>query len=144
MEALWQSQSAANGSPEKASRAKRPKRGWRYPSRAAGISSAHSRKPLGRAWIGGGLGILTLNLLNPLKKSHKHPALVAPVVVAEHVLVQDYYGNPPAVSGVLLATFLGYLLGKSMLETGGSRWAWLIHWLQDVIIFSFLVMSWST
>ena len=39
---------------------------------------------------------------------------------------------------------MGYLLGKSMLETGGSRWAWLIHWLQDVIIFSFLVMEWSS
>jgi hypothetical protein len=35
-------------------------------------------------------------------------------------------------------------LGKSMLETGGSRWAWLIHWLQDIIIFSFLVMGWSS
>jgi hypothetical protein len=58
--------------------------------------------------------------------------------------LEHYYGNPPALSGVLLATFLGYLLGKSMLETGGSRWAWLIHWLQDVIIFSFLVMGWSS
>ena len=58
--------------------------------------------------------------------------------------LEHYYGNPPALSGVLLATFLGYLLGKSMLETGGSRWASLIHWLQDVIIFSFLVIGWST
>jgi hypothetical protein len=57
--------------------------------------------------------------------------------------LEHYYGNPPALSGVLLATFLGYLLGKSMLESGGSRWAWLIHWLQDIIIFSFLVMGWS-
>lgn len=55
-----------------------------------------------------------------------------------------YYGNPPALSGMLLATFLGYLLGKSMLATTGSRWAWLIHWLQDIIIFSFLVMGWSS
>jgi CAAX prenyl protease-like protein len=38
--------------------------------------------------------------------------------------LEHYYGNPPAFSGVLLATFLGYLLGKSMLETGGSRWTW--------------------
>ncbi len=57
--------------------------------------------------------------------------------------LEHYYGNPPGASGVLLAAFLGYVLGKSMLETGGSRWAWLIHWLQDVIIFSFLVMGWD-
>lgn len=57
--------------------------------------------------------------------------------------LEHYYGNPPAASGVLLATFLGYILGKSMLETQGSGWAWLIHWLQDLIIFSFLVMGWD-
>ncbi len=57
--------------------------------------------------------------------------------------LEHYYGNPPGASGVLLAAFLGYVLGKGMLETGGSRWAWLTHWLQDVIIFSFLVMGWD-
>jgi hypothetical protein len=45
---------------------------------------------------------------------------------------------------MLPGTFLGYLLGKSMLETGGLRWVRLIHWLQDVIIFPFLVMGWSS
>ena len=54
-----------------------------------------------------------------------------------------FYGNPPGASGVLLAAFLGVLLAKSMLETGGSKWAWLIHWLQDVVIFSFLAVAWS-
>jgi hypothetical protein len=75
------------------------------------------------------------------------PALFGKVqallMTAVYFGLEHYYGNPPALSGVLLATFLGYLLGKSMLETGGSRWAWLIHWLQDIIIFSFLVMGWS-
>ncbi len=55
-----------------------------------------------------------------------------------------YYGNPPGASGVLLAGFLGILLAKSMVETGGSRWAWTIHWLQDVVIFSFLAAAWSS
>ena len=45
---------------------------------------------------------------------------------------------------MLLAGFLGILLAKSMVETGGSRWAWSIHWLQDVIIFSFLAAAWSS
>jgi membrane protease YdiL (CAAX protease family) len=54
-----------------------------------------------------------------------------------------YYGNPPGASGVALSAFLGMLLAKSMLETGGSTWAWAIHWLQDMVIFSFLALSWS-
>jgi hypothetical protein len=76
------------------------------------------------------------------------PALLgkaqALLLTAVYFGLEHFYGNPPALPGVLLATFLGYLLGKSMLEIGGSRWAWLIHWLQDVIIFSFLVMGWSS
>ena len=51
-----------------------------------------------------------------------------------------YYGVPYGVVGVLLAGFLGWFLGKSMQETGGFVWAWLIHFLQDVIIFTFLLM----
>jgi membrane protease YdiL (CAAX protease family) len=56
--------------------------------------------------------------------------------------LEHFYGNPPGLSGVLLASFIGYWMGKSMLETEGSGWAWLVHWLQDVIIFSFVAMSW--
>ena len=53
-----------------------------------------------------------------------------------------YYGNPPGASGVLLATFLGVFIAKSMVETGGSKWAWTVHWLQDMVIFSFLTAAW--
>jgi membrane protease YdiL (CAAX protease family) len=53
-----------------------------------------------------------------------------------------YYGNPPGASGVLLATFLGVFIAKSMIETGGSKWAWITHWLQDMVIFSFLAAAW--
>jgi hypothetical protein len=54
-----------------------------------------------------------------------------------------YYGNPPGASGVALSAFLGVLLAKSMIETGGSKWAWAIHWMQDMVIFSFLTLAWS-
>ena len=49
-----------------------------------------------------------------------------------------YFGNPGGIAGVLLAGFLGWLLCKSILETKGIYWAWLIHFLQDVIIFDAL------
>ena len=52
----------------------------------------------------------------------------------------QYYGMPYGVVGVLLAGFLGWFLGKSMQETGGFAWAWLIHLLQEVIIFTFLII----
>lgn len=45
------------------------------------------------------------------------------------------------VVGVLLAGFLAYELGKSMLETKGFFWAWFIHFLRDVLIFTFLAMG---
>ena len=49
-----------------------------------------------------------------------------------------YYGVPYGVVGVIMAGGLGWLLGKSMLETKGLFWAWFIHFWQDVAIFSFI------
>lgn len=45
-----------------------------------------------------------------------------------------FFGTPGGLIGVLMASFLGWLLAKSMLETRGIGWAWLIHFLQDVVI----------
>jgi len=55
--------------------------------------------------------------------------------------IGHFYGVPYGMIGVLMATFLGYLLGKSMLETRGFFWAFLIHMVQDIIIFSFLALN---
>jgi hypothetical protein len=52
-----------------------------------------------------------------------------------------FYGVPYGIVGVVMATFLGWILGKSMLETKGSFWAWFIHFLQDVLIFSFMALG---
>jgi len=52
-----------------------------------------------------------------------------------------FYGVPTGLLGVLLSSFLGWFLGKSMLETGGFSWAWLIHFLPDAFIFSFYAIS---
>jgi hypothetical protein len=55
--------------------------------------------------------------------------------------IGHYYGVPYGVIGVLMAGFLGWLLGKSMLETRGFAWAWVIHFLQDALIFSFMAIG---
>jgi hypothetical protein len=52
-----------------------------------------------------------------------------------------FYGVPAGIVGVLLSSFLGWFLGKSMLETKGFFWAWLIHFLSDAFIFTFFAIS---
>ena len=52
-----------------------------------------------------------------------------------------FYGVPPNLIGVALAGFLGWFLGKSILETHGFFWAWFIHFVQDVFVFTFLAMA---
>ncbi|MBZ0281270.1 MAG: CPBP family intramembrane metalloprotease [Anaerolineae bacterium] len=49
-----------------------------------------------------------------------------------------FYGVPYGVIGVIMAGVLGWLLGKSMLETKGLFWPWFIHFWQDVAIFAFI------
>lgn len=50
--------------------------------------------------------------------------------------VVHYFGVPSGIPGVLMAAFFGWILSKSIHETKGFFWAWLIHFLQDVIIMS--------
>lgn len=55
--------------------------------------------------------------------------------------IGHFYGVPYGIIGVLMASLLGWLLGKAMLETKGFFWAWFIHFLQDVLIFSFMFIG---
>ena len=50
-------------------------------------------------------------------------------------------GMPNGIIGAFMAGFLGWLLAKSVVETHGIFWAWFIHSLQDVVIFSAFVMA---
>jgi CAAX protease family protein len=51
-----------------------------------------------------------------------------------------FYGQPSGVIGVLLASIAGLFWASSMLETKGIAWAWATHFVQDAVIFSFLIM----
>jgi membrane protease YdiL (CAAX protease family) len=62
--------------------------------------------------------------------------------VAFFGLAHYLYGSPPGVTGFLMTGFLAFLLGKSMLETKGFLWPWLIHFLPDVIIFFSYAIVW--
>jgi hypothetical protein len=63
------------------------------------------------------------------------------LLMAVYFGIGHYYGVPYGIIGVLMAGFLGWLLGKSMLETRGLFWAWFIHFWQDVLIFSFMAIG---
>jgi membrane protease YdiL (CAAX protease family) len=51
-----------------------------------------------------------------------------------------YFGWPSGAIGVIMAGVLGYVLAKASIETKGLAIAWLIHFVQDVIIFSAVFM----
>jgi uncharacterized protein len=62
-------------------------------------------------------------------------------LMAAYFGIAHFYGIPYGIIGVILAGFLGWFLGKSMLETRGLWWAWFIHFWQDVWIFLFLAIG---
>jgi hypothetical protein len=55
--------------------------------------------------------------------------------------IAHYFGTPGGLLGGSLSIFMGWILGKAMVETRGLFWAWWIHFLSDVAIFTFLTMS---
>ena len=50
--------------------------------------------------------------------------------------IGHYYGAPGGIIGALMSTALGWYMGRSVIETKGMAAAWLIHFMQDVVIFS--------
>lgn len=55
--------------------------------------------------------------------------------------VGHWFGNPSGPIGAVAATFAGWFWGKSILETRGLFWAWVIHAIQDVVIYSLIAMQ---
>lgn len=76
-------------------------------------------------------------------------ATLEPAVGGRHALwlaavyfgVAHYFGIPGGLLGATLSIFMGWLLSKAMLETRGLFWAWWIHFLSDVVIFSFIALT---
>jgi uncharacterized protein len=50
-------------------------------------------------------------------------------------------GMPNGIIGAFMAGLLGWILAKSAIETNGLFWAWFIHFLQDILIYSAFVMA---
>ena len=78
-------------------------------------------------------------LLGSLRKSVDQRQAV--LLTAAFFGIAHYYGVPYGLLGVIMAGFLGWFLGKSMTETKGFFWPWFIHFLQDVLVFSFMAVG---
>lgn len=61
------------------------------------------------------------------------------IATATYFGLGHYFGVPSGILGVILSAFLGWFLGKSMLETKGFFVAWMVHFLTDIPIFLFFI-----
>ncbi len=55
--------------------------------------------------------------------------------------IGHWFGNPSGPIGVLLATLLGVFAGKCMLDCRGAGWVWLLHWIDDLVIFTVIALT---
>lgn len=62
--------------------------------------------------------------------------LLSAVLFGSH----HYFGAPGGILGVLMSTLLGWFLARSTYETKGFLSSWIIHFMQDAVIFSLLVL----
>ncbi len=77
-------------------------------------------------------------IMGPLRKvlSKDHVILIAAVFFG----LAHYYGAPSGIVGVAMSGLLGWYLCRSMYETKGFVSAWIIHFMQDVVIFSTIII----
>ena len=76
-------------------------------------------------------------------------ATLEPVSGSKHALwmaayffgIAHYFGALGGIVGGITSIFMGWILGKGMVETRGLFWTWWIHFLSDVVIFSFLTIA---
>ncbi|NJD60673.1 MAG: hypothetical protein C3F13_00200 [Anaerolineales bacterium] len=68
-------------------------------------------------------------------------AVQALLITAVYFGIAHYYGVPYGIVGVIMSFIPGWLMGKSMLETRGFTWAWVIHFCMDVVVFTFIALG---
>lgn len=74
------------------------------------------------------------SVLGPLKETIPKNYLI--MVAAAFFGAAHYYGAPGGILGVIMSGVLGWYMCRSMYETRGFLAAWIIHFLQDVVILS--------
>lgn len=62
------------------------------------------------------------------------------LVAAAFFGIAHYYGAPRGIIGVVMSGLLGWYMCRSMYETKGFVSSWIIHFMQDVVIFSTMLV----
>ena len=52
-----------------------------------------------------------------------------------------WFGIPSGLTGVVLAAIGGWFFAKSMIETRGMAWAWLLHFLADFTVYLVILLA---
>lgn len=82
--------------------------------------------------------IFRMGIVSPLK-GLLQPMMIF-VISAIVFGIPHLVGMPSGLIGATMAGLLGLVLAKSLYETNGFFWAWIIHFLQDVIIIGTLFL----
>lgn len=77
-------------------------------------------------------------ILGPLRRAL--PKADVLLIAAVFFGLAHYYGVPSGVIGVFMSGVLGWYMSRSMYETGGLLAPWIIHFLQDFVIFTTLFL----
>lgn len=64
--------------------------------------------------------------------SKRYVVLIAAVFFG----IPHYYGIPSGILGALMSSVLGWYMCRSMYETRGFASSWIIHFMQDAVVFS--------
>lgn len=83
--------------------------------------------------------IFRIGIISPLYGG----ALAVPIILlisGAMFGLPHYFGTPSGVTGVLMAGFMGWLLAMSLVETQGLLIAWAIHFVQDVVIITSMIL----
>jgi uncharacterized protein len=82
--------------------------------------------------------IFRIGIISPLYGIWAVPVIV--LLSAALFGIPHYFGMPSGVVGALMAGFLGWLLAMSLVETQGFLLAWVIHFVQDVVIITSMIL----
>lgn len=62
------------------------------------------------------------------------------LIAAAFFGMAHFYGAPSGIVGIVMSGLLGWYMSRSMYETGGLVSSWIIHFMQDVVIFATLFL----
>lgn len=82
--------------------------------------------------------IFRIGIVSPLSGLLALPVIF--LISAAMFGIPHYFGMPSGIIGAIMAGFLGWLLAISIADTQGLLIAWAIHFVQDVIIITSMIL----